>query len=159
MHNEDKSATSEDLLEPPRTCSVCQSVVTRWNSQYLCKQCGASWILIRNNRAENLAMLWFFGAVGLLMFVPIAIGIAHLAVAIVGCGFLAARLKREHRYQPFTRPGTLGLRTIHNNQHRTQCAQDWPPPMGPNKEERMVAAYEHFFAGGLVDQGSHIPAG
>ncbi len=104
MQNEEKIATSDDLPEPPTTCSVCQSVVTRWNSQYLCKHCGASWILIRNERAENLAMLWFFGAIGLLMFVPLAIGLAHLVVATVSCGFLAVRLKREHRYRLVSSP-------------------------------------------------------
>ncbi len=100
----DEQTDAEALLEPPKNCTVCGAKVTRWNAQHLCKTCGASWILVRNAKAENLAMFWFFGAVGLLAFVPLTIGLIHLGIATVGCGFLAVRLKREHRYQLITAP-------------------------------------------------------
>ncbi len=93
------TATQCELLAPPTQCTRCCGPVGRWNRQYLCKQCGASWTLIRNERAENLAMLWFFGAIAFLAFVPLVIGLMHLAVATISCGVLAVRLRRQHRYQ------------------------------------------------------------
>ncbi len=44
-------------------------------------------------------MLWFFGAIAFLAFVPLVIGLIHLAVATIGCGVLAMRLRRQHRYR------------------------------------------------------------
>lgn len=94
----------DGLLEPPKVCTVCGSRVQRWNTQYMCKECGASWFLVRNAKAENLAMLWFFGAVGLFAFIPLTAALIHLGITTVGCGYLAVRLKREHRYQLLAAP-------------------------------------------------------
>ena len=96
--------TSDLLLEPPTECTVCGGKVSRWNAQHLCKDCGASWILVRETKAENLLIVWFLAAVGLLTIAPPFIAIPHFVVATAICARMALRLRKYHRYQLVSAP-------------------------------------------------------
>jgi hypothetical protein len=88
-----------DLTKPPRSCSICGATVTRWNDQYSCHECGTSWALVKNAKAETLVVLWLVCSVALMAVLPLVLGLIHVGVAVVGGTYLAVRLKRHHRYR------------------------------------------------------------